>query len=218
MDSRTFFEMMNELYRNHYNQIADILPADREGMRLYPEGARPAVPTFVEAIRPTVNAAGWMISSVNPPKVLIERIVTSRVTVRTGEGIFHVAFRRDRDGIRSRGLEPRPGGTTGMNRYYPPRTFFALNLIHALRFVEYRITNRNVEPGGDPLAGPTLTTDDFDIWKVHPADDIVLHRDVLFVDSGAWTSEAVPAERLSLVEDWLLMDQVWRTLRRNGQD
>jgi hypothetical protein len=104
-----------------------------------------------------------------------------------------------------------------MQRKYPPRTFFALDLFAAFEFVAFQCKMPPKFENGKLIHSiDNVQMNQLDIWKVRLPEGLVLHRDVLFPGRAGWTDQPIPRQCVSLVRGWRLMRHGWLFLRKVG--
>jgi len=199
------------------SQVARIMPADLDGLRLVPmpvdgTDAEVTLDRLDRAIRDILVESGWIRTSLKDNRILIEPNPTSEAEWASGVYRFHVAPRRERESISKRGLEPSSGGTTIFQRSYPPRIFLAVNLITAFDFIAYVCGDQI--PAPLRLANRCRTRDELDIWCLQLQWNVIVFRDVLFPEKGGWIAEPVPPTELKLFESWQEREQQYRTIGR----
>lgn len=151
---------------------------------------------------------GWIVTR-DGKDVAIEPYPTSEIGVPVGTTIYHVSERHHRASIASKGLRPREGGNTTLQRSYPRRLHMASNFSGALAFVHYQVTSNaawtfDANAGGS-FAGPTKRKlEEMDVYAVaSPAGSY--HRDSHFEANGIWTERSIAAKYFRLLEreEWI---------------
>lgn len=203
---------------NVYNQfIGDYEPIDKQGCWIKPSDSISAL-TLEETITQTLTQQNWIVTSLKDERVLIEPRYTRFIQVLPPGPVFHVTSRDNRNSIISNGLQPRGGGNTRMQRKYPPRTFFAINLLAAFEFADFQC----LKPPLAILKNPSERVDlelqrNTDIWRVRLPNDARLRHDVLFTDKAGWLEQHISPERLSRVRYWRITRHIWWFLRKRGR-
>jgi hypothetical protein len=139
------------------------------------------------AIENRLQNYNWIVTRVTSTYLLIEPRYTLRYGLHPGDTVYHVSPTINRAGIAKRGLEPRAGGGTRMNRSYPPRIFFSTDIQAAFQFVDYQTGPQNpnvtfnvVGSVVTSAGGPTVAPMAQDIYRAAAPDGVLFYRDVLF--------------------------------------
>jgi hypothetical protein len=200
----------------HGQLISDYEPIDKQGMWLTPIPQTNAA-GLEAAITATLQGVGWIVTSLKDNRVLIEPQVTRPINIEPPGCVFHVTWRSKRPDISKDGLDPKTGGNTRMQRKYPPRTFFALDLFAAFEFVEFQCRLPPQFRNGKLIHRfDEALMAQIDIWRVRLPGGLVLHRDVLFPGRAGWTDQPIPRRFLTRVRWWRVTRCAWHVLRRTG--
>jgi hypothetical protein len=195
--------------------VADFQPVDHEAVRLTPANGISSE-QLEAAITASIEQQGWIVTSLRANHVLIEPRETRPIQANQRGCLFHVSPKKNRAGIAKDGLKLGTGGNTRLERKYPPRIFYALDLIAAFDFVDFQCRRtRQPQPGTFVREVDQQLLLDLDIWRVH-VPDLRLRRDVLFPGRAGWSDQSIPRDKLSRVRFWRQSRWGWHVLRRIG--
>jgi hypothetical protein len=211
----TISEMIDALSK-HPELIADYEPIDREAVWLETaEGI--TVQQLQAAIVADIENQKWIFTSLKGGRALIERRETRLIQSNQRGCLFHVSPNTNRAAITKDGLQLGTGGNTRMERKYPERIFFALDLIAAFDFADFQCRRTTEPQPGLVVRGvDEQLLRDLDIWRVRSSESIQLRRDVLFPGRAGWSDQPVPPEQISRVRYWRLARNAWHYLRKRG--
>lgn len=193
-----FVEMLGAVVQKHYDQIQDVVPKDGGGIWIWPGNC--TVDRLIVDMTGLLNAGGWFVSCRRSTCFFVEPLVTARLVWQPF--VFHVSDSVNRASILSAGLQRRTGGNTSMNRTYPPRIFFSLDLISAFQFVDFQCRA--------DASGRSRRREDMDLFRVRLPEEVQLHKDPLFPSRAAWIDADICKDLVSVVPDWLAEHQWFR--------
>jgi hypothetical protein len=206
----TFFEMMAHLSQTYNNKFSDLLPQGDRAIRIMPGADIDA-----EALASTICPLGWFVATNSSVSVVVEPGFSDKYPLEPGDLLFHVSqtsYREAiyREAIASEGLKPSTGGRTRVNRHYPPRIFFALNLSAAFEFVSFQLKNSppNLSMGQSTSTKTsqsktsTYTEHDIDVYRVMVPGRIKFYRDVVFPGKRVWCKEPIAPAYVKMIRHW----------------
>ena len=126
-------EMIDHCTEHHFHEINGATPFGGEAVCLTLSNTMD-----IEALGVEIQPMGWFVTKRTVGTVVIEPIYTSSVPLEAGSELFHVSPTANRDSIVANGLCVGTGGKTRINRIYPQRIYFALDLAAAFEFIDFQ--------------------------------------------------------------------------------